>query len=146
MGAATQVSDGEWMLLENFIDAAKRQRFGDFLRNPSKREKFLRELPDLTKILRQDMLLQIPKNSQNPEYIFQLLKEFHAPEKCYAISLLPDLDAKNVDLRLALNTIVGTSIPTVLSCVPSQLIYYEGEEPGDRFIGHARRAATGREM
>ncbi len=56
-----------------------------------------------------------------------------APDTCYVMGG-EDLDGRTLDLRDALQEVVGRNIGTVLSCIPGKLAYYEGENEGERYI------------
>lgn len=52
----------------------------------------------------------------------------------YILSANRALDARVCPLREALRDVVGSSSGSVISCLRGRLAYYEGEEPGNRFI------------
>jgi hypothetical protein len=47
-------------------------------------------------------------------------------------------------LRDAINQILGVGHGTLLSCVPGRLGYFEGEDPGERYILERRGGPTTR--
>jgi hypothetical protein len=55
------------------------------------------------------------------------------------ISSDKELDKRQMDLREALNEVVGRRQGTFISCVPGELAYFEGEEPKERYVCHRRR-------
>jgi hypothetical protein len=66
--------------------------------------------------------------------IRQLLEARGAPGTCHLFSEDPDLDGVTLPLSEALEAIVGRGVGTLVSCLPGRLGYYEGEEPGERYI------------
>lgn len=44
------------------------------------------------------------------------------------------LDLRHMQLRDALRDTVGFGVGTFISCIVGQLAYFEGEEPGSRYI------------
>lgn len=83
---------------------------------------------------REDYIIPIPAAEQTPGRIAALLKNLGAPAECLMISENPDIDGSGLPLQEALHSVVGSQFGAVLSCIPGKLVYYEGEEAGDRFI------------
>jgi len=63
-----------------------------------------------------------------------LLLSKNAPDVCYLISESTSLDGKVMPLEEAINKIVGSGIATIVSCIPGELAYYEGENLKNRLI------------
>lgn len=82
----------------------------------------------------------IPANQQTPRQIEGLLRRLGATDRCIMSSEADEFDGLELDLSAALARVVGQQWGTLLSCVPEALAYYEGEEPGDRFILHRNLA------
>lgn len=57
-----------------------------------------------------------------------------APTSCWVISENSDLDGREMALTDALERIVGEMSGSIVVCRPGKLAYYEGEEPGERYI------------
>jgi hypothetical protein len=53
---------------------------------------------------------------------------------CHFIGPDDDLDGRDMDLREALEHVVGVTGGALLSCIPGCLAYYESEQPGERII------------
>ena len=70
------------------------------------------------------------------DWILSKLKALGASRSCYLVSENPDWDGARVDLDDALDTVVGRGYGTLISCVPGRVAYYEGEDPGDRWVLH----------
>jgi len=71
---------------------------------------------------------------QNALNIRALLSNSGAGETCYAISENVRWDQKILPLDEALKGVVGSNMPTILSCHLGLLAYFEGEERGERYI------------
>jgi hypothetical protein len=69
-----------------------------------------------------------------PEGLERLLKAAGAPRYCYLLSENSTLDGTELDLRAALDAVVGGGMGTFVSCVPGRLAYFEGEGPQERFV------------
>ena len=131
-------SEHEQAMVKAFIVARKQQRWLDFLAKPKRRNDILSTLPHLHD-LDERFLLRVPA-PQSTSVILEMLQERGAPEQCYVVSESAELDARTLPLREALGLIVGMSMGTLVSCIPGRLGYFEGEDPGARFILERRAA------
>lgn len=61
------------------------------------------------------------------------MKARGAPDRCYVIGDR-DLEGQDPLLIDALEHVVDRFDGTILSCVAGRLAYFQGEDPGDRFI------------
>jgi hypothetical protein len=77
---------------------------------------------------------RIPPADQTVAGVLRIMEELGAGELCVVISETAMLHGRELPLRSALLQTLGHSQGTVLWCRPRSLAYYEGEEPGDRFI------------
>ena len=68
------------------------------------------------------------------ERIGDILRREGAPATCYVLSEDTELDGRVMDLDVALGEIVGRGMGTFISCIPGRLAYFEGEEPGERYL------------
>ena len=66
--------------------------------------------------------------------IGDVLRGAGAPATCYVLSEETDLDGQVMELDEALEGIVGRGMGTFISCIPGRLAYFEGEEPGERYL------------
>jgi hypothetical protein len=127
------VMDHEEALIRGFVLRTRRQRVLALLRNAKRRRKALNTLYHF-RDLDPRYLVDIPPSDQGVGSIAALLAQRGAPDTCHIISTNQDLDGRALPLVEALEQIVGSGDGTLLSCVPGQLGYFEGEGPGDRFI------------
>ena len=119
-------------MVKAFIVTRKQERWLDLLAKPKRREDILRTLPHLTD-LDERFLLRVPA-PQSTSLILEMLQQRGAPEQCYVVSESAELDARTLPLKEALALIVGRDTGTLVSCIPGRLGYFEGEDPGARFI------------
>jgi len=118
----------EQAFVESFVQSTKRERVRLGLANSKKRRKFVHEFAHHgTYILAPKCLRSIKPNQQHPDSIYSLLRSLGAPDTCHLISEDRNFDGKEMDLLVALKQIVGYGMATVISCLPGQLGYFEGE-------------------
>ncbi len=77
---------------------------------------------------------RVPAEQQDAETIAALLKRLGAPDCCYVVAADKHLDGQMHDLIEALDEVVGFLGGTVISCVPGRLLYFEGEDRGERYV------------
>ncbi len=75
----------------------------------------------------------LPPPDHSVDAIYQHLAANGASDTCYVMGD-SELDGRVVDLREALEEIVGRSFGNFISCIPGRLGYFEGEEPNERYI------------
>jgi hypothetical protein len=124
----------EELFVSSFIISAKRDRYLSFLGDPKRRQKILDGLYHM-RDLDEESATTVAPNEQRHENIYQILRSKGSPEICYVISTNRDLDGKELRLAEVLEEIVGTGDDgTIVSCIPGKLVYYEGEDPGTRYV------------
>ena len=128
----------EVTLINTFVNPLKRKHLIEILANPKRRHRATETLAHFHDF---DPSAVVPLESadQTPAAIESALRSRGAGDKCHVISANRAMDGKTVPLKLALEKVVGFGMGTLLSCVPGELAYYEGEGPSDRCI-LARRA------
>lgn len=87
--------------------------------------------------LREEYMFDMPKTNSDPEAIAKLLKENGAGNSCYVISWDEEIDGKELPLLTALEHVVGMGMPSIISCIPDKLAYFEAEQevlPSPRFL------------
>jgi hypothetical protein len=126
--------DIEEAIVRALVVAAKQERYIGFVSSAKRRQKFLNELYHF-RDFNPAFIVKIPPRDQKAVSIGTLLRRRRAPEVCYVVSTIADIDATTMSLSGALVRIVGgVSDGTILSCISGRLAYFEGESPGDRFI------------
>lgn len=116
-----------------FIRPEKQNRYRELLANPKRRRAFLGKMAH-SYDFQTECCVEITPSEQTPTGIERLLLKLGAGPTCHAISESADLDGKEMDLRQALEAIIGLGMGTCLSCVPGKLGYYEGEDMEERMI------------
>jgi hypothetical protein len=119
--------------VNSFMVRERRARALELLSAPSKRSKQLDRL-DHSPDLEPKYCEPIAPASQSSADIERLLRAYGAPDQAYVLSSRRTLDGKVLGLRGALNEVVGQGMGSVISCIPGQLAYYEGESAGQRCI------------
>ena len=116
-----------------FVLQPTRRRLAEQIAIPKRRLKALQRTLSHLNDLDPRYAKRIPPAEQTPDHITALLGQRGAPANCYVISE-GDLDAKTMPLAEALTCIVGSGMGTLISCVPGRLGYFDGEDPGERYI------------
>lgn len=97
------------------------------------RKKFISLLPHLN-ALDARFARRLDPKKQAVEAIEDELRRRRTPAFRYVISEDPRVDRREMLLQDALEMVVGSSMGTILSCIPGRLAYFEGEEPGVRYV------------
>jgi len=122
-----------------FVASTKVNRYAEQLGQPRKRRKFVQKLAHF-RDWDERWLQPIPGMEQTPDGIRGRLLKLGAPADCYVISTNQKIDGRKRALTEALDEVVGCGEGAVISCIPGRLLYYEGEEQGDRWILFKRDA------
>jgi hypothetical protein len=132
----------EAAVIRAFVIAAKQDRFIELLAKPKRRRDALKTLYHF-KNLDPRFMVKVPAAEQTASGLESILRSRGAPEFCYAISPDENLDGKSVTLRDAISRITDrVGHGTLLSCVPGQLGYFEGEEGAERYVLERRGGPT----
>ena len=131
---AAEVSvNHETELFEAFAVSAKRKRYVELLATQRGRDKIRRSLDhfhDLDPLRCKQMVA----SEQTVTGVLKILRKFGAPSSCHLMSSSTLLDGRVMDLSDALPVVIGGGMGTFVSCIPGRLAYFEGEDPGRRFI------------
>lgn len=68
-----------------------------------------------------------------------MLRRLGAGRKCFALSHCAEIDGRTLELSEALSKAVGYGLPSIISCLPGELVYLETEQaagPPDRYLLH----------
>jgi hypothetical protein len=113
--------------LRAFIRKTRVERHVSLLRTPTKRAKLIAQFHDLD--LDPRFVNFVPAESQGPATrLYDLRRRLGAPNSCYVMSAVGDLDGREMDLQEALDLTVNHDNGTLISCIPGQLAYYEGDD------------------
>jgi hypothetical protein len=123
----------EELLIRAFLVPEKRERFVELLANPKRRAKATAALAHF-RDLDPRWVVPLPSDQQQAESIERALRGRGAGDHCHAVSQSSAIDGKRLVLATALQEVVGYGMGTLLSCVPGELAFFEGEGPSDRCI------------
>jgi hypothetical protein len=119
--------------LSLFLLPRYRSRFAQLLGSRRGREKLRRSLAHFDQLDRR-FLVPVGHLGAAADAIERLLRSRGAPAICHVVSEDPSLDGRDLPLPEALVRIVGRGMGALVSCVPGRLGFFEGEEPGDRWL------------
>lgn len=123
----------EELLADNLIASEKRPRFKALVKSKKGRAKLRQRLAHNIGFEKQ-CLTEVPPKLHTADQISSLLAREGAPQKCYVISEDARIDGQILDLAVALHAVVGSGMATLISCIPGELVYYEGEDMGYRLV------------
>jgi hypothetical protein len=125
--------DHETAFIKSFVLPDKQSRWLELLSKVKRRHIFLHRLAD-DRDFDGKFKVELKPSQQNPEDVERILKQCGAPQTCHVISESSEVDGKDLPLRKAIEEVLGYGMGSVISCIPGQLAYYEGEMPSDRFV------------
>jgi hypothetical protein len=120
-------------LIRAFIAPERSERYLGLLASPRGREKVRRSLAHL-RDLDPHFSRMLPAGEQTSTAVFALLRAKGAPLDCVLLAEDATLDGRRMPLDEALNAVIGRGMGAFVSCSPGRLAYYEGEDPGERYI------------
>jgi len=123
----------EATLVSTFVNPLKRKHLIEILANPKRRHRATATLAHFQDF---DLGAVVPLEgaADTPAAIESALRSRGAGDNCHVISENRAIDGKTLSLKAALEKVVGQGSGTLLSCVPGELAYYEGQAPSDRCI------------
>jgi hypothetical protein len=114
-------------LIKAFFPKERRERYLEGLANPKKRRKLTNKFCHFNPA-DSSYAVTIPSSEQHPRNIYRLLKQYGAPDMCWAVSGELSLDSRTCNLKETLEDIVGRTFATFLCCVDGKLAYFENED------------------
>ncbi|ULO05358.1 hypothetical protein H1230_19925 [Paenibacillus sp. 19GGS1-52] len=122
-------SELEIIVVKTFFEKRIQERVLFELSSPKKRKDAIGRLNHQYKqTLNENYMIEIPKPNSNYLHIANLLKNYGAGDYCYVISWSDSIDTQELPLTTALEKAVGLGMPTLISCIPNKLIYFEAEQ------------------
>jgi hypothetical protein len=137
LGCWMMNNETETIIVKTFFNNRIQDRVLYELASPKKRQDALQRLSSEERFLDKSCMIEIPKPNSDYEQIEEILKKHGAGKKCYAISSRESIDGQELPLKTALSLAVGYGMPSLISCVPYKLAYFEGEQafgPPKRYI------------
>lgn len=121
--------DMEKLIVKAFFDKRVQERVLYELFTPQKRDLALHRLcHSYKKMLREKYMIEIPPPNSDPRDIYELLKINKTNEMCYSLSFNKNIDGKELPLQKALEQAVCFGFPSIISCLPGELAYFEAEQ------------------
>lgn len=120
----------EAKVISRFIVNRKQKRYITFIQAIKTRIKFTDELAHFSSQLKD--FEEIKGNEW--KVLEEKLKSLGNPTECYVISENNEIDAKKLNIELALGKSIGRGFGTLVVFGEANMVYYEGEGPSDRWI------------
>lgn len=122
----------EQLFIKKFVIKNKQERFLNFLGNKKTRIKFTNELYHF-KYLVGSLIREIKGNESEAAAILSKIQDKKDIVSCYVISVNSKFDGKLLSINEAIENLVGEE-GSILVFGDAEVIYYEGEAPGRRYI------------
>lgn len=128
-------SENERKFVESFVRREKKDRLLGFFASKSKRFKGLLHLQHFDpEIFDSRFAEKVAADISSPDDLYNLLKSRGASDDCYVFSNCETIDQCSMSLHEAVAAVYGIGIGTLISCIPGQLLYFEGELFPDQYI------------
>jgi hypothetical protein len=122
----------EILIIKKFIENSIQDRYIQFVTSIKNRHKFIRDLPHF-RHFKWELLERVDGNIELE--IFTALQKSKIENKnCYVISENSEIDKKTLDIKEAIQKIVGYGMGTILVFGEADMIYYESETIKERYI------------
>jgi len=120
----------EILTVRKYTQKEKSDRYAGFVSNPRSRSKFIANLAHL-KDLDFRKFRKLDNNEADQVREMARRAEFNT---CYVISENKRIDGRFLDVEKAIHETIGYGMGTLLVFGSAEVVYYEGEEVGDRWI------------
>lgn len=120
--------------LAAFLIPAQARRVQALLESGAKKRKKLLSLFYHKLAFAPSAQLNLDATCRSVDDLVALLQRRGAPDQCHAMSNDSSLDGRTLGLADAVSRTFGMSMGTFISCIPGQLAYFEGEDPGERYL------------
>lgn len=119
----------EELIVKSFFEKNVQERVLHELFTPKKRDHALNWLcHEYQRMLKGKYMTEIPPPNSDPDDIYELLMKNGAEKMCYSLSYSEKVDGKELPLQEALEHAVGFGFPSIISCIPGELAYFEAEQ------------------
>jgi hypothetical protein len=119
-----------------FLEPKRRARYRELLADPARRDRLRGKLAHLGD-LDPRFLTKVVGEKRRPDALVRELRRRGAGDTCYLVSWDADADGAARPLAEAIEEIVtgwGGAYGVFVSCLPGRLAYFQGEDPGARYI------------
>lgn len=120
-------------VIRAFFSPERQDRYLGLSQSQRGREKLCRSLAHL-RALDPRYTHPVPRDALDASAVARLLRQYGAPETCYVLAENQAIDDRIFPLQEALSAVVGRGSGAILSCLPGELAYYEGEGMHDRYV------------
>jgi hypothetical protein len=123
--------------IRSFIQKDRRERCSYLLSHPARRREFTSKLAHFN-WLDDRFSASIPSSmAHTAKELVSLLEQHGASSTVWVISEDRSLDGRSLPLPEAMESIWGSSMGSVLSCIPGKLAFFRGEEMrSERLLRH----------
>lgn len=119
----------EEFIVRTFFKKNFQERVLFELLSPKRRKNAIGRLSHNWKnMLNEKYMMEVQKPNSDFIQIAELLKKHGAEDICYSISFCEEIDGKYLPLLKALESAVGFGLPSIISCKPGELAYFESEQ------------------
>jgi hypothetical protein len=118
--------DVEEATFRAFIRKSRDERYVALLRKSRKR-KLIEKLRQVDNDFDDRFVVAVRAEDAEPTRVYDRLRQLGASGTCHVISTIDHLDGKEMDLRDALADVFDRGDATLISCIPGELAYFEGE-------------------
>jgi hypothetical protein len=124
----------EILTINRYFQKDKAKRFVDFVMKDKNRAKFISTLAH-TRDLDYSKFRKVEKREK--EFVMEMLSK-QKLSKCYVISENKKIDGLYMNSEKALDSTIGYGMGTILVFGDAEIIFYEGEEPGNSWVSVKR--------
>ena len=123
-------------VIKNFVVKHKRARYLAMTEKPNKSGGYgFGELAHFVRNLDLRFCKKIPSGSQYDGFVLNEIKSLTRTTECYIMHEKSELDGKWMDLKEALNKILGHNLGAFIIVDNGTIIYHESETIKERYIG-----------
>jgi len=117
--------------IQKFVRKDKIDSYLTFISKPKTRDKFVSKLAHFNDF-EPDSFDKVDGDIR--QIILNRIKTIKNQTDCYVISENREIDGQKIDIKTALDKTIGYGMGTILVFGNSTIVYFEGENPNDRFI------------
>jgi len=130
MQARATEEELEILTIRTYVRKEKSERYAEFVSKPRSRAKFIANLAHFKDL---DFGKFRKLGGNEADHIREMARSAKF-DVCYVISENRRIDARFLEVEKAINDTIGYGMGTLLVFGSAEVVYYEGEEMGDRWI------------